>query len=415
MRRRVVITGMGAITPVGHSVDETWENIRNGVVGIASIESVNTENHQVKVAGEVKNFNPTTIMDRMEARRTARFTQFAIHAALEAFEQSGIQMDSEDALRCGVNIGSGIGALKVIEEEYTKGKKRGFDRISPLFVPMTIVNMAAGAVAIHLGFQGSCTCSVTACASGTNAIGEAFHVIRDGYQDVMAAGGTEACISDLGLGGFTSMRALTMESNPLRASIPFDKERGGFVLGEGAGVLILEEYEHAKARGAEILGEIVGYGASCDAHHMTAPLEDGSGAANCMKLAMADAEVVPEQVGYINAHGTGTPLNDRCETAAIKLAFGDAAQKVVVSSTKSMTGHLLGGSGGIEAAITVKMLQDQFAPPTAGYEVPDKDCDLDICPNEGKNVETDYAMSNSLGFGGHNATLIFKRIQSPYI
>ena len=371
MKRRVVITGMGAITPVGLSAKETWTNVRNGVVGIAPIETLDTEERQVKVAGEVKGFDPTEIMDKMEARRSARFTQFAIKAALEAFEQSGLDMAQEDALRFGVNIGSGIGSLQTIEEEYRKGQKRGFDRISPLFVPMAIVNMAAGSVAIRLGFKGS---------------------------------------SDLGLGGFTSMKALTTAEDPLRASIPFDRERGGFVLGEGAGVLILEEYEHAVARGAEILGEIVGYGATCDAHHMTAPLEDGSGAAACMTMAMEDGNVRPEEVGYINAHGTGTPLNDRCETAAVKLAFGDSASNVVMSSTKSMTGHLLGGSGGVEAVITASMLRDQFAPPTAGYQVPDENCDLDICPNEGKTVETQYALSNSLGFGGHNATLLFRRV-----
>lgn len=410
MKRRVVITGMGAITPVGLSAKETWTNVRNGVVGIAPIETLDTEERQVKVAGEVKGFDPTEIMDKMEARRSARFTQFAIKAALEAFEQSGLDMAQENALRFGVNIGSGIGSLQTIEEEYRKGEKRGFDRISPLFVPMAIVNMAAGSVAIRLGFKGSCTCCVTACASGTNSIGEAFHAIRDGYFDVMAAGGSEACISDLGLGGFTSMKALTTAEDPLRASIPFDRERGGFVLGEGAGVLILEEYEHAVARGAEILGEIAGYGATCDAHHMTAPLEDGSGAAACMTMAMEDGNVRPEEVGYINAHGTGTPLNDRCETAAVKLAFGESASNVVMSSTKSMTGHLLGGSGGVEAVITASMLRDQFAPPTAGYQVPDENCDLDICPNEGKAVEAQYALSNSLGFGGHNATLLFRRV-----
>lgn len=410
MKRRVVITGMGAITPVGLTAEETWQNLRNGVVGIAPMETIDAKNRQVKVAGEVKGFAPETIMDKMEARRTARFTQFAIKASLEAFEQSGLRLERENPFRCGVNIGSGIGALQVIEEEYRKGEKRGFDRISPLFIPMAIVNMAAGAVAIRLGFQGSCTCSVTACASGTNAIGEAFHAIRDGYAEVMVAGGTEACISDLGVGGFTSMRALTTESNPLRASIPFDKERGGFVLGEGAGILVLEEYEHARKREAVILGEIVGYGASCDANHMTAPLEDGSGAAACMQMALADGAVRPAQVGYINAHGTGTPLNDHCETSAVKLAFGEAASSVVISSTKSMTGHLLGGSGGVEAVATVKMLSDQFAPPTAGYQIPDENCDLDICPNRGKCVNTEYALSNSLGFGGHNSSLLFRRV-----
>ena len=411
MKRRVVITGMGAITPVGLSAKETWTNVRNGVVGIAPIETLDTEERQVKVAGEVKGFDPTEIMDKMEARRSARFTQFAIKAALEAFEQSGLDMAQENALRFGVNIGSGIGYLQTIEQEYRKGQKRGFDRISPLFVPMAIVNMAAGSVAIRLGFKGSCTCCVTACASGTNSIGEAFHAIRDGYFDVMAAGGSEACISDLGLGGFTSMKALTTAEDPLRASIPFDRERGGFVLGEGAGVLILEEYEHAVARGAEILGEIAGYGATCDAHHMTAPLEDGSGAAACMTMAMEDGNVRPEEVGYINAHGTGTPLNDRCETAAVKLAFGESASNVVMSSAKSMTGHLLGAAGAIEAAATVLALDRGLFPGTAGFREPDPECSLDYMVQGAQRLSVDYALSNSLGFGGHNAAVLFKAVK----
>ncbi len=410
MRRRVVITGLGAVSPIGNSARQMWENAKNGVCGIDFIKSIDTENHEVKVAGEVKDFDPESFMDRMEARRTARFTQFALKAAIEAFEQSKLDIQKEDLLRCGVNIASGIGALNIIEEEHSKGLKRGFDRLSPLFIPSTIVNMAAGAVAIRLGFKGSCTCCVTACASATNAIGEAFRNIRDGYCDVMVAGGAEACISHLGIGGFTSMRALSTAKDPKRACIPFDKEREGFVMGEGAGILVLEEYEHAKNRGAEILGEIVGYGASCDANHMTAPLEDGSGAASCMQMALYDAKIEAEDVGYINAHGTGTPLNDSCETKAVKSAFGEYANQVVMSSTKSMTGHLLGASGGVEAVMAVNALKDQFAPPTVNFEVKDGDCDLDICPNEGKKVTTDYAMSNSLGFGGHNASLIFKRV-----
>lgn len=410
MKRRVVITGMGAISPIGNTAEEMWQSARNGVSGIDLITAVDTSDHLCKVAGEVKGFDPLTIMDKMEARRTARFTQFALKAADEAFAESGLSMEEEDPLRCGVCVSSGIGALGVIETEHAKGEKRGYDRISPLFVPMTIVNMAAGMTAIRLGFQGGCTSVVTACASATNAIGEAFRAIRDGYAEVMAAGGSESCISHMGLGGFTSMKALTDAEDPKRASIPFDKERSGFVMGEGAGILILEEYEHAVRRGAKILGEVLGYGSSCDAYHMTAPREDGSGAAACMRAALNDAGLAPEAVGYINAHGTGTPLNDKGETAAVKQAFGAQAQRLVMSSTKSMTGHLLGGSGGIEAIMTVKMLRDQFAPPTAGYEVPDEACDLDICPNEGKPVATEYAMSNSLGFGGHNASLIFGRV-----
>ena len=409
MKRRVVITGLGAISPIGNSAEEMWENAKKGVCGIDFISSIDTENHEVKVAGEVKNFDPEIFMDKMEARRTARFTQFALKSAIEAFEQSGIDIGKMDALRCGVNIASGIGALSIIEEEHSKGLKRGFDRLSPLFIPTTIVNMAAGAVAIRLGFKGSCTCCVTACASATNAIGEAFRNIRDGYLDVMAAGGAEACISHLGIGGFTSMRALSTAKNPKRACIPFDKEREGFVMGEGAGILILEEYEHAQKRGANIIGEIVGYGATCDANHMTAPLEDGSGAAACMSMAISDAGISPQSVMYINAHGTGTPLNDSGETKAVKLAFGEHANKLVMSSTKSMTGHLLGASGGIEAVICVNAIADGFVPPTINFEVKDENCDLDICPNEGKNVDVEYAMSNSLGFGGHNASLIFKK------
>ena len=409
MKRRVVITGVGAISPIGNSAEEMWQNAKKGVCGIDFISSIDTENHEVKVAGEVKNFDPEIFMDKMEARRPARFTQVALKSAVEAFEQSGIDMEKTDALRCGVNIASGIGALSIIEEEHSKGLKRGFDRLSPLFIPTTIVNMAAGAVAIRLGFKGSCTCCVTACASATNAIGEAFRNIRDGYLDVMAAGGAEACISHLGIGGFTSMRALSTAKNPKRACIPFDKEREGFVMGEGAGILILEEYEHAQKRGANIIGEIVGYGATCDANHMTAPLEDGSGAAACMSMAISDAGISPQSVMYINAHGTGTPLNDSGETKAVKLAFGEHANKLVMSSTKSMTGHLLGASGGIEAVICVHAIADGFVPPTINFEVKDENCDLDICPNEGKNVDVEYAMSNSLGFGGHNASLIFKK------
>lgn len=411
MKRRVVITGMGALSPIGNTVEEMWANARAGVCGIDFIKGFDTTEHKVKIAGELKNFEITDYMDKMAARRTARFTQLALIAAREAMAQSGLDMSREDAGRCGVNISSGIGGLPTIEEEHYKGMKRGFDKVSPLFVPMAITNMAAGMTAIEFGFQGSCTCVVTACASATNAIGEAFRQIRDGYADVFLTGGSESCVSELGIGGFTSMKALSESEVPKRASIPFDKERNGFVMGEGAGVLLLEEYEHAVARGAEILCEIAGYGVSCDAHHMTAPLEDGSGAAACMKAAMADAGIEPNQVAYINAHGTSTPMNDKCETRAVKSAFGDAASDLLMSSTKSMTGHLLGASGAVEAILTVCALRDQFAPPTIGYQVPDPECDLDIVANAGKSMTGDYAMSNSLGFGGHNGSILFRRVK----
>ena len=410
MKRRVVVTGVGAVSPIGNCVTEMWRNARNGVCGIDFIESFDTSDHKVKVAGEVKGFNPEDIMDKMQARRTPRFVQLALAAAHEAFSQSRPDIKTEDPARCGVNISSGIGGLGVIEEEHSKGLRRGFDKVSPLFVPMSITNMAAGMAAIEFGFRGSCQCIVTACASATNAVGEAFRQVRDGYQDVMMTGGSESCISELGIGGFTSMKALCESNIPGRASIPFDKERSGFVMGEGAGVIILEEYEHAVKRGATIIAEVSGYGVSCDAHHMTAPLEDGSGAAECIRKALEDAGIKKEQIGYINAHGTSTPMNDKCETKAIKEAFGDHAFKLAVSSTKSMTGHLLGASGGIEAILALLAAKDGFVPPTIGYKVPDPECDLDIVANEGRSMNIEYAMSNSLGFGGHNASVIFRRI-----
>ncbi len=409
MKRRVVITGMGAVSPIGNNVAEMWKNAAAGICGIDFIKSFDASEHKVRIAAEVKNFDPLTVMDKMQARRTARFVQMALAAAHEAMKQSGIDMEKEDAARFGVNISSGIGGLGIIEEEHAKGEKRGFDKVSPLFVPMAITNMAAGMAAIEFGLKGSCQCIVTACASSSNALGEAFRQIRDGYQDIMMTGGSESCITPLGIGGFTSMKALCESNMPERGSIPFDAERSGFVMGEGAGVLILEEYEHALKRGAKILGEVTGYGLSCDAYHMTAPREDGEGAAMCMKEAMADACIAPEQIEYINAHGTSTPMNDKCETRAIKAAFGKHAENLAVSSTKSMTGHLLGASGAVEAILTVCALKEGYLPPTAGYKVPDKDCDLDIVPNMGRKQDIEYAMSNSLGFGGHNASLIFRR------
>jgi len=408
MSRRVVITGMGTINPIGHNLEETWANVKKGVCGIGPITQIDTSNHAVKLAGEIKDFNYEGVIDKKEARHMARFTQIAVYAADEAMKMSGLDMEKEDPLRCGIIFSSGIGGLQCNEDNVATGERRGYDKISPFYIPMTIPNMAGGQIAIKYGFKGMCTCVVTACASSNNAIGDAFHYIRDGYAEVMLAGGSESCITHLGVGGFTSMTALNKTEDPTRASIPFDKERGGFVMGEGAGVMILEEYEHAKARGAKIYGEMVGYGATCDAHHITAPDPEGNGGAAAMAMAVNDAGIKPEEVGYINAHGTSTPLNDAGETKAIKKAFGDHAYKLMVSSTKSMTGHLLGGAGAVEGIISAMALKEGFIPATINYKVPDEACDLDIVPNEGRNVQVEYACSNSLGFGGHNASILLK-------
>lgn len=410
--RRVVITGMGAVTPVGNDVQSSWESIKNGVCGIAPITHYDTEGRKVTLAGEVKDLDVNSVLDKKESRKMDRYTQFAMIAAKEAMADSGFDITKEDSDRFGVIVSSGIGGLTTIESECLKGNEKGFDRVSPYFIPMAISNMAAGHIAIATGFHGMCNCVVTACAGGTNAIGDAFRHIRDGYADGMICGGTEASITALGIGGFTSLHALSTAKDPERASIPFDKERSGFVMGEGAGILFLEELEHAKNRGAKIYGEIVGYGANCDANHITAPLEDGSMAAKCMVMAMKDGNVAPEEIDYINAHGTSTALNDKGETMAVKTAFGDHAYKLCMSSTKSMTGHLLGASGAVEAIITALSVQNDFVPATIHYQVPDENCDLDIVPNEGRNQKVRYAMSNSLGFGGHNATLIFKKYES---
>ncbi|MGN0243519.1 MAG: beta-ketoacyl-ACP synthase II [Lachnospiraceae bacterium] len=407
--RRVVVTGMGAITPIGNNVKETWESVKQGKCGIDKITAYDTTDRKVTLAGEVKNFVPEEHLDRREVRRMDRFTQFALVAAKEAMADAALDMEVEDASRCGVIVSSGIGGLGTIEAEDEKGIAKGYDRVSPYFIPMVISNMAAGNIAIATGFHGMCSCVVTACASGTNAIGDAFHHIRDGYSDVMLCGGSEASITPLGIGGFTSLKALSQATDPARASIPFDKERNGFVMGEGAGMLILEEYEHAMKRGAKIYCEVVGYGANCDAYHMTAPLEDGSRAAECMQLAMKDAGIEAEQVQYINTHGTSTPLNDKGETKAVKRAFGEYASKVMMSSTKSMTGHLLGASGAVEGVITAMSVNQDFVPATIHYEIPDEECDLDIVANAGRKTTVNYAMSNSLGFGGHNATIVFKK------
>ena len=408
-KRRVVITGLGTVNPTGSTVAESWAAVKAGRCAIGPITAFDTTNFKVKLAAEVKNFDPNERLDRREARKMARFTQFAVAAAAEAVQDSGLDLETIDHTRFGVILSSGIGGLPTIEEEHTRGMQRGFEKVSPYFVPMSIGNMAAGQVAIHFGLQGMCSCPTTACAGGTNAIGDAFHRIRDGYEDRMLCGGTESCISPLGVGGFASMKALATTDDPARASIPFDAERSGFVMGEGSGVLLLEELEAAQERGAKIYAEVVGYGSNCDAYHFTAPAPGGAGGAACMRLALADGDLMPEQIGYINAHGTSTHLNDSCETAAIRSVFGHHAQKLAVSSTKSMTGHLLGGAGGVEGVFTALALWDGFLPATVNLQKQDPELTLDYIPNVGRAVQVDYAMSDSLGFGGHNACVIFKR------
>ena len=376
--------------------------------GIGPITQFDASEFKCKLAGEVKDFDPETVVDKKEARKMARFTLLALGAAAEAIQDSGIDCEAE-AEDIGVIVSSGIGGLPTIEEQHARGEEKGMEKVSPYFVPMAIANMAAAQIAIRFGLKGICTCPVTACAGGTNAVGDAFHRIRDGYEPVMVCGGAESCISPLGIGGFTSMKALSTSTDPDAASLPFDARRGGFVMGEGSGVLVLEELEHAKARGAHIYAEVVGYGANCDAYHFTAPAPGGTGAIGCMKLTLKDGGIAPEQIDHINAHGTGTHMNDSCETAAIHAVFGDHAKDIAVVSTKSMTGHLLGGAGGIEAVFTALALRDQFAPPTIHYEQPDPECDLDYVPNVGREMKMEYALSNSLGFGGHNACLAFKK------
>ena len=409
--RRVVVTGLGAITPLGKNVQETWEGIRAGKCAVAPITGYDTDGRRVTLAAQVKDFQPQECLDKREIRTMDRFSQFALIAAKEAYADSGLSRETEDTSRWGVIVSSGIGGISTIETEDGRGREKGYDRVSPYFIPMAITNMAAGNIAIALGFQGICSCVVTACAGGTNAIGDAFYRIRHGIEDVILCGGSEAAITPLGIGGFTSMKALHMGTDPNRASIPFDKERSGFVMGEGAAMLVLEEYEYAVNRGAKIYCEVAGYGTNCDANHMTAPLEDGSQAAKCMQLAIKDAGITPDRIDYINAHGTSTPLNDKGETKAVKLAFGEAAGKVMISSTKSMTGHLLGASGAVEGVITVLSVQNDFVPATINYREPDEECDLDIVPNEGRKTKVNFAMSNSLGFGGHNASIVFKKVE----
>lgn len=409
MNNRVVVTGMGAITPIGNDVSTFWNSSKEGVCGIDFIKSFNTDDFKVKIAAEVKDFVAGEVIDKKESKRMDKFCQFAMAAAKEAVENSGLNSDEINKERFGVIVSSGIGGLGTIEKDHEKLMEKGPSRVSPLLIPMIIGNMASGNIAIKYGAKGVCTSVVTACATGTNSIGDAFRLIKQGMADIMIAGGAEASITPLGIAGFTALTALNESEDVKRASIPFDKERNGFVMGEGAGVLILESLDHAIKRNAKIYAEIVGYGATCDAYHMTSPDPEGDGAARAMKLAMQEAEIEALEVSYINAHGTGTPYNDKFETIAIKKVFDKDAYNIPISSTKSMTGHLLGAAGAVEAIACIKALEEDYIPATIGYSVKDEDCDLDYVPNVGRKAELKYALSNSLGFGGHNASLLIKK------
>ena len=409
MERRVVITGLGAITPIGNNVEDFWKGIKDGRCGIDEIKGFDTTGFKVKLAGEVKGFNPEDYFEKRDAKRMDRFSHFAVVIAKEAWKDSGLDREKEDMTRVGVIVGSGIGGLGTIEKDNRSLVEKGPDRVSPMYIPMSIGNMATGNITIALGAKGESISMVTACASGTHCIGESFRMIKHGYQDIIVAGGTEASVTPSGIAGFSNIKALTQTTDKNRASIPFDKERSGFVMGEGAGIVILEELEHAKARGAKIYAEIVGYGATSDAYHITSPAPGGEGGARAMRIAMDEAGIKPEKITYINAHGTSTHLNDSGETKAVKMAFGESSKTVMISSTKGNTGHLLGAAGGVEAVVCAKAIQDSFVPPTINYKVPDEECDLDIVPNKGRNIEVNYAMSNSLGFGGHNSSIILKK------
>ena len=411
MSRRVVVTGLGAITPIGNHVEEFWNGLKEKKVGIGPITYFDTADYKAKLAGEVKDFDPKQHMDPKAAKRMEKFCQFAVCAAKEAIEDAGLNMEQEDPFRVGVSVGSGIGSLQSVEREYSKMLQKGPNRVNPLLVPLMISNMAAGNVSIQFGMKGKCINVVTACATGTHSIGEAFRTIQYGDADVMIAGGTEASITPIGVAGFTALTALSTSEDPMRASIPFDKDRNGFVMGEGAGIVVLESLEHAQARGAKIYAELAGYGATGDAYHITSPAEDGSGAAKAMEMAIADAGLKPEDVDYINAHGTSTHHNDLFETKAIKLALGEHAEKVKINSTKSMVGHLLGAAGGVEFITCVKSIEEGFVHATAGLQEEDPECDLDYTKGEGVSMNVNCALSNSLGFGGHNATLLVKKFE----
>lgn len=411
MKRRVVITGMGAVTPIGNSVPEFWEGIKKAKVGIGPITKFDVSEFKVKNAAEVKDFDVKKRLDKKAGRRMDVFSQYAVTAALEAAEDASFDMKQEDPYRVGVIIGSGIGGLPIMESEHKKLLEKGPKRTSPMLIPNMISNMAAGNAAIALGCKGKCTNVVTACATGSHSIGDALRAIQYGDADVMFAGGTESSITPLAVAGFTNLTALTTEEDPKKASIPFDRNRSGFVMGEGAGIVVLEELEHAKKRGAHIYAELAGYGATCDAFHITSPAEDGSGAAKAMELAMEEAGVMPAEVDYVNAHGTSTHHNDLFETRAIHLAFGDAAAHLKVNSTKSMVGHLLGAAGAVELITCVKSIENDYIHPTVGTQIPDEECDLDYVIGEPALMPVHVAISNSLGFGGHNASLLIKKYE----
>lgn len=410
MSRRVVVTGMGAITPIGLSVNEFWKSVKEEKIGFGEITHFDASEYKCKLVAEVKDFDAKNYMDPKAAKRMELFSQYAIAAAKEAIEDAGLDMEKEDAFRVGTSIGCGVGSLQTVEKESQKIVEKGPGRVAPLCIPMMISNMAAGNVAIQFGLQGKSLDVVTACATGTNSIGEAFRAIQYGEAEVMVAGGTESAICPIGIAGFSSLTALSFETDPTKCSIPFDKNRSGFVMGEGAAIVVLEELEHAKARGAKIYAEVAGYGCTSDAYHITSPAEDGSGAAKAMEYAMSDAGVKPEDVPYINAHGTSTHHNDLFETRAIKLAFGDHAKNLKINSTKSMVGHLLGAAGAIEFVTCVKEMEEGYVHATVGYTTPDEEIDLDYC-KEAVEMEVPYALSNSLGFGGHNASILIKKYE----
>ena len=410
MSRRVVITGMGAITPIGVGIDNFWDGIKAGKIGFAPITKFDASEYKTKIAAEVKDFDAKQFMDPKAAKRMELFCQYAVAAAKEAMDDSGLDMEKEDAFRVGVSVGSGIGSLQAMEREHTKLVEKGPTRVNPLLVPMMICNMAAGNVSIQFGCKGKSINVVTACATGTHSIGEAFRSIQYGEADVMVAGGTESSVTPIGISGFSALTALSSSDDPTRCSIPFDKDRSGFVMGEGAGIVVLEELEHAKARGAKIYAEVVGYGCTSDAYHITSPAEDGSGAAKAMEYAVQDAGIAKEEITYINAHGTSTHHNDLFETRAIKLCFGEHAENIKINSTKSMVGHLLGAAGAVEFITCVKELQEGYIHPTVGYQNPDEELDLDYC-KESVEGTFNYALSNSLGFGGHNASILVKKYE----
>lgn len=410
-KRRVVVTGVGAITPLGNDVETTWNNIVSGVSGIGPLTRVNADDFPAKVAAEVKDFDPTAYLDKKDARKMDRFAQFAVAASIMAVKDADLDINEENSERIGVWIGSGIGGMETFETQHNNFLQKGYRRVSPFFVPMLIPDMAAGQVSITLGARGVNSCTVTACATGTNSIGDAFKVIQRGDAIAMITGGAEAPITNMSVAGFCANTALSTNPDPKTACRPFDADRDGFILGEGAGIIVLEELEHALARGAHIYAEIVGYGSTGDAYHITAPAPGGEGGARAMKMAINDGGLKPEEIDYINAHGTSTGYNDKFETAAIKSVFEDHATKLAISSTKSMTGHLLGAAGGVEAIISVLSIKEGIIPPTINYHTPDPECDLDYVPNEARKQDINVALSNSLGFGGHNATIVFKKFE----